>query len=145
MNDDREERLKDKERRLRVEVITQLVDMGVEIQSLATLLQTSRMTIYRWLGDFFRPQAKDFEKIDFFLKVAIEVKNDWIDIVEFWNSRYHRKEERLKKSEISVQRTLYKKRVRNILNSKMDDDEKVFSLTALTFNLWAKDKQGEKT
>jgi len=131
MNDDREAKLKDKERRLRVEVIGTLTDMGIEVQSLATWLDVSRMTVYRWLGDFFRPTVKDFAKIDLLLETANKVKKDWTDVLISYNGHFHK----------AVRLTLYKPKARRILESQLAYDEKISRLVALTFNSWAKEKE----
>lgn len=120
---------KDEIRRGQVQGIARLVDMGIEIQTIATMLRVSRPTIYRWLGGFFLPGKNESYKIDRLLDRTIEIKKDWTDIVTSWNGKYHR----------STIKTLYRKAARMTLRSDLELAEKIEKLTAMTMNLWVKE------
>ncbi len=120
-------------RALHAKAVQVLVDeIGLEIQSTATLLKVSRTTIYNWIGGAWHPLRKDFDRIDALVKEAIKVKKDWGVIIEALSgSRYHE----------ATKITGFKPRARKIIFSRKDDDEKIFALTALTFNSYAKEKE----
>ncbi|MBA7471398.1 hypothetical protein ES707_06704 [subsurface metagenome] len=115
-------------RQVAARAIAVLVEMGIEISTIAAMLGCSRQEIYRWLGGFFLPCERICGPIDELLKRAGEIRGNWADIVTAWNGRHHR----------ATLITLYKKPARRILDSGISLEEKIEKLTTWTLNEWAK-------
>lgn len=118
----------EKIRRTSAAAIERMVEAGVEVTTIATMLRISRQTVHRWLG-WGLPPFKEAERIEkLFLRYA-EIKRNWTDIVTSWDGKYHG----------ATIQTLYRKAARMTLRSDLELSEKIRKLTAMTMNLWAKE------
>lgn len=116
-------------RRVSAELIKKMVDSGVDIQCIASMLNISRPTIYNWLGTFFQPNINICPGIENLWKRFAAVRQDWAAVARTWDKHIHK----------AVKLTLYQKQARKILDSELPIDEKLNKLTAYTFSEWAKE------
>jgi len=121
-----------KDRTISAAIITKLVDAGIEIQAIATMLEVTRPTIYNWLGGFFLPPAKLCLKIEAFAKLVVQVRKDWKRIIRNYEESHR-----------AVEVTLFKPGPLRILKSNLGYSVKCDRLTAMTFSGWEKSKRGK--
>ena len=124
---DVEERLKE----IAVGVLEAVVESGVSPRIVGKFTGINYRKIYRFLGGkFYRPTIEECKKLEWFIKLAGEIRQNWINIILSWDKDYHK----------AVLVILYRSEAARILQSKETNEEKATRLMIMTLRQWAEEK-----